>query len=213
MTMTLTERFGRQAPAGTVLFREGDHGREMFVLQAGKVRLTRVVRGDEQLMAEVAAGEFFGEMSILNDKPRVATAVVIEDAQLLVLDPRTFEAMIKANSEIAVRMIKRLAARLDQANQQIENLLLDDPNSRVVHLLLQLPRTPQFEGGFTVQVSREQLADRTHVALDRVDDVMGRLQRSHLVQPAAGGYAIPDANKLADFLEFLGMRQRFGEVE
>jgi CRP-like cAMP-binding protein len=114
--MSLIERFGRTAPAGTVLFREGEPGKDMYVIQAGKVRLTRTIRGIEKTLADLPAGEFFGEMSIINEKPRTASAVVLEDAQLLVLDPRTFEAMIKANTEIAVRMIKKLAGRLDIAN-------------------------------------------------------------------------------------------------
>ena len=106
--MSLIERFGRTATAGTVLFREGDSGTEMFVIQSGKIRLSRNIRGAEKVLAELPAGEFFGEMSIINDKPRAATAVVVEDAQLLVLDPRTVEAMIKANTEIAVRMVLRV---------------------------------------------------------------------------------------------------------
>jgi CRP/FNR family transcriptional regulator, cyclic AMP receptor protein len=210
--MSLIERFGRQAPTGTVLFREGDTGREMFVLQAGRVRLTRTVRGAEQQLAELTAGEFFGEMSILNDKPRMATATVSEDAQLLVLDPRTFEAMIKANSEIAVRMIKKLAGRLDQANQRIDNLLLEDPNSRVVHLLLQQPHNAHASGGVTIALDRNGIISRTHLEPERVTDVLGRLARSRLVLEEQGVLHVPDVQKLADFLEFLGMRERFNDL-
>jgi CRP/FNR family cyclic AMP-dependent transcriptional regulator len=212
---SLIERFGRTVKAGETLFKEGDAGKEMYVIQAGKVRLTRVIRGQEKLLADLAAGEFFGEMSIINDKPRAATAVVLEDAQLLVLDPRTFEAMIKANTEIAVRMIKKLAKRLDDANMQIENLSLGDANSRVVHALLQLshgaPRDAQ--GHVQLAITRPDLAHRTSVDDAKVDEVLSRLERSRLVLAAAGGgLAIPDVQKLQEFLEFLEMRQRFGDV-
>jgi CRP/FNR family transcriptional regulator, cyclic AMP receptor protein len=210
--MSLIERFGRQAPAGTVLFREGETGREMFVLQAGRVRLTRMSNGVEQHLADLNAGEFFGEMSILNDKPRMATATVSEDAQLLVLDPRTFEAMIKANSEIAVRMIKKLAGRLDQANQRIDNLLLEDPNSRVVHLLLQQPQLAHPAGGVAINLDRTTIAARTYLEPERVADVLGRLDRSRLVLEVPTGLHVPDVQKLADFLEFLGMRERFNDM-
>lgn len=212
---SLIERFGRNVPAGQVLFREGDSGREMFVIQAGKVRLTRTIRGQEKLLAEIGAGEFFGEMSIINDKPRTASAVVIEDAQLLVLDPKTFEAMIKANTEIAVRMIKKLARRLDDANAQIENLLLGDANSRVVHALLQQARTaPRDEQGqVQVPMGAADLAQRTNVEDAKVGEVLERLERSRLVLAGeGGGLLVPDLGKLQEFLEFLEMRQRFGEL-
>ena len=81
------------------------------------------MRGREVHLATLPPGEFFGEMAIINKQPRSATATVIEEAQLLVLDARTFEAMIRGNAEIAIRMIKKLAARLAQANSQVEMLL------------------------------------------------------------------------------------------
>jgi CRP/FNR family transcriptional regulator, cyclic AMP receptor protein len=212
---SLIERFGRSVKAGEVLFKEGDAGKEMFVIQSGKVKLTRVIRGQDKLLAELGAGEFFGEMSIINDKPRTATAVVLEDAQLLALDPKTFEAMIKANTEIAVRMIKKLAKRLDDANAQIENLSLGDANSRIVHALIQLthgaPRDAQ--GQVEIGISRPDLAHRTSLDEAKVDEVLTRLERSRLVLAASGGgLLVPSGQKLQEFLEFLEMRQRFGDV-
>jgi CRP/FNR family cyclic AMP-dependent transcriptional regulator len=212
--MSLIERFGRTAAAGTVLFREGDAGKEMFVIQGGKVRLSRTIRGVEKILAELPAGEFFGEMSIINDKPRAATATVIEDAQLLVLDPRTFEAMIKANTEIAVRMIKKLAGRLDVANAQIENLMLGDANSRIVHALIQLSLGAQKTAdGVVIGISVADLGERTSVEDGKVAEVLARLDRSRLVlKNPAGGFLVPSVQKLQEFLEFLEMRERFGDA-
>ena len=85
------------------------------------------MRDIEKILAILGPGEFFGEMAIISNKPRNATAVVEETARLLVIDPKTFEGMIRGNSEIAVRMIKKLAERLSEADAQIENLLLSDP--------------------------------------------------------------------------------------
>jgi CRP-like cAMP-binding protein len=213
--MSLIERFGRTAPAGTVLFREGEPGKDMYVIQSGKVRLTRTIRGVEKTLADLPAGEFFGEMSIINDKPRMATAVVLEDAQLLVLDPRTFEAMIKANTEIAVRMIRKLAGRLDIANAQIENLLLSDANSRIVHALLTIchhgaPRGD--DGAVHLTTDAEALSEQTSVDVKKTCEVLARLERSRLVIPDGPVLRVPDVVKLADYLEFLEMRERFGDV-
>src|SRR3954465_2268393 len=144
----LFQRFGREFKRGEVLFREGEPGREMCVVQAGKVNITKTVRDTEKILATLGAGEFFGEMAILNNKPRSAGAVMAEDGKLLVIDPRTFEAMIRGNVEIAVRLIKKLSDRLQDADEQIENLLMRDPASRVVHFLL---RGAQKRGKDTAQ--------------------------------------------------------------
>jgi CRP/FNR family cyclic AMP-dependent transcriptional regulator len=214
--MSLIERFGRTAPAGTVLFREGEPGKDMYVIQAGKVRLTRTIRGIEKTLADLPAGEFFGEMSIINEKPRTASAVVLEDAQLLVLDPRTFEAMIKANTEIAVRMIKKLAGRLDIANAQIENLLLGDANSRIVHALLTMTHSAPRgdDGAVRLSTTPDALAEQTSVDPKKTREVLARLERSRLVLQDADAsiLRVPDVIKLAEFLEFLEMRERFGDV-
>jgi CRP/FNR family transcriptional regulator, cyclic AMP receptor protein len=97
----LYQRFGREFPVGHVLFREGDSGKEMFVIQAGKVRISKQVRDVEKTLVSLGAGEFFGEMSILNNKPRSATATIEEPSKLIVIDPKTFEAMVRGNAEIA----------------------------------------------------------------------------------------------------------------
>ena len=113
----LFQRFGKEFPKGTVLFREGETGKEMFVLQAGRVVITKTVRDTEKTLAVLGPGEFFGEMALISNKPRNATAAVEEASRLLVIDPKTFEGMIRGNSEIAVRMIKKLAERLGETYQ------------------------------------------------------------------------------------------------
>ena len=124
---TLFQRFGKEFPKSTVLFREGEAGKEMYVLQSGKVVITKKVRDTEKTLAVLGPGEFFGEMALISNKPRNATATVAEAARLLVIDPKTFEGMIRGNSEIAVRMIKKLAERLSEADAQIENPLVGRP--------------------------------------------------------------------------------------
>jgi CRP-like cAMP-binding protein len=210
----LLERFGRSVSAGEYLFREDDSGNEMFVVQSGKVRLTKTVRGKEQVLAEIGAGDFFGEMSILNAKPRNATAQVIEDATFLVLDPKTFEAMIKANTEIAVRLIKKLATRLDEADTRIENLLLKDVNSRVVHHVITQARADgeQKGAGFSLELSASAAAAQIGVEQARVDDVLARMERSQLLTRQGDRLEIPDINRLDEFLDFLEMREQFGGV-
>src|SRR5262245_41320879 len=127
---TLFQRLRKEVPTGTVLFREGEPGKEVFVVHSGKVAISKRVREVDKVLATLGPGEFFGEMAIISNRPRNATAVVSEDARLLVIDPKTFEGMIRGNSEISVRMIKKLAERLSEADAQIENLLLSDPSSR-----------------------------------------------------------------------------------
>jgi CRP-like cAMP-binding protein len=185
------ERFGKTFPAGTVLFSEGDDGEEMYVIQSGRVQLTRHVRGREAHLATLPPGEFFGEMAIVNNQPRSATATVLEDAHLLVIDARTFEAMVRGNSEIAMRFIKKMAGRVALANAQVEMLLLADLNHRLTHHL-------------------RYLAETQGVADGQVAASLKRLEQARLISMELGTILVAEPGKLDQFLEFLDMKERFG---
>src|SRR5215467_4653727 len=128
------ERFAHDFPAGTVLFEEGQPGHVMYIVVAGEIEIRRRIGNTERMLAVLAPGEFFGEMAILSGRPRSAIAVVRSAARLLVIDGTTFEAMLRARPEIALRLIKALAARLERTNQHVELLLLP-ADHRVVQCL------------------------------------------------------------------------------
>lgn len=210
----LFQRFGKDAAKGTVLFREGDAGKEMYVLQSGEVVISKKVRDVEKVLAVLGPGEFFGEMAIISNKPRNATAKVEEDARVLVIDPRTFEAMIRGNSEIAVRMIKKLAERLSEADAQIQTLLLSDPNSRIVHHMLQLCQTRgrQGEEGIEIEFPARELPSELAVGEPAIRYLLHRMERAGLVEVSGDRLNVRDTARVFDFLRYLEMKWKFGEI-
>ncbi|KAF0123081.1 MAG: cyclic nucleotide-binding domain-containing protein [bacterium] len=98
----------------------------MYIIQSGKVKITKKAGGADRILTTLSSGDFFGEMAILTDGPRSATAEVTEDSEILVINPETFEALIQANSDIAMKILRELAERLKEANRQIEVLLSKD---------------------------------------------------------------------------------------
>jgi CRP-like cAMP-binding protein len=221
---TAIERHARDYPAGTVLFREGEPGDAMYVIHSGSVEIRRTIGEQERLIAVLPAGEFLGEMALLNKRPRSATAVVREPSRLLVIDGRTFEAMLRGRTEIAVRMIRTLAARLERANQQIELLLLPNHNHRVVQCLRQLAEAQlDAEGGGAenavyLPLQAREIAGKVALSVDEVVDILERLIAARLVVTAteagidAPGLVIPEVGRLLEFIEFLELRDRQGGV-
>jgi CRP/FNR family cyclic AMP-dependent transcriptional regulator len=209
----LFQRFGKEFKRGEVLFREGEPGKEMYVIQTGKVNITKTVRNTEKILATLGAGEFLGEMAILNNKPRSAGAVMAEDGKLLVIDPKTFEAMIRGNVEIAVRLIKKLSDRLQEADEQIENLLLRDPNSRVVHHLLQnaIKRGKDTPQGKLVSVNLVELHGRMGLTVEEVQEAVTKTAKARIIAVVPEGVVVPDTGKMQKYLDFLEMKERFGD--
>lgn len=118
--------------AGEIVFREGDPGAEMYVIQSGQVELYRNVSDEKRFIRVFEKGDFFGEMSLLEGMPRTATAQVLEDADLIVINGATFDQMIKSNIEIAVRMLRKLSKRLRETTDQLELSLISQGKAVVI---------------------------------------------------------------------------------
>jgi CRP-like cAMP-binding protein len=215
MSDPLFLRFGREFRAGDVLFREGDRGEEMYVIQTGIVQITKLVGNVQRPLATLGRGEFVGEMAILNDKPRTATATVLEEAKCLLIDAATLEQMISNNSEIALRLVKKLARRLDSADEMIQLLLNPDPKARVLMGLKRHAEAFGEETGLGVRIhsSARDLAREVGVEESQVREVLGRLSRLHIASEDEGGgggaILIMDLPRLLEFMEFLEMPRRF----
>jgi CRP-like cAMP-binding protein len=111
-------------PKGTILFQQGDPGDEMFVVAAGRVRLTLSEEGRAKEIDVLGPGDFFGELSLLNGAPRTATAEVQEDATLLRIRRETFAMMMQDDLQVVFRMMNVLGQRLSQANAQVRGQML-----------------------------------------------------------------------------------------
>jgi CRP-like cAMP-binding protein len=112
---------------GTVLFREGDRGEDMYIVQTGKVAIKKKLNDGETVLAVLEKGDFFGEMAILERAPRSATAEVVEAGDLIVIAGAMFGDMIKTNPEIAVRMLRKQSIRLRETLKQLESALRGQP--------------------------------------------------------------------------------------
>jgi membrane protein len=116
MSSKLLEQFVRRPEQGTILFREGDPGNEMYIVRSGAVRLAR---GAVELR-EVREGDYFGEMSMLLGAPRSATAEVIApDTELITINERNLETILQENPAVVRRLLRDMAERLQSMNQRI----------------------------------------------------------------------------------------------
>ena len=110
------------AKAGAVLFRTGDAGDAMYIIEEGKVRIcVRIKDGHEVTLTELESGDFFGEMVLLDGKPRSADAQVAEDARLAVLSREHFLSFVRSNPNVALEMLTALANRLRHTDELLRH--------------------------------------------------------------------------------------------
>lgn len=117
-----TESSGISYPSGEYIFREGELGTEMFIIQEGTVVISKVLGGTAHVMSTFEKGDFFGEMAVLEHLPRTADAIASTDVRLIPINGSRFDEMLRRNPEIAVRIIRKYSQRLREANALLEKL-------------------------------------------------------------------------------------------
>jgi CRP/FNR family transcriptional regulator, cyclic AMP receptor protein len=113
-----------RVPRGSLIFRQGDAGDQMFLIGDGRVRLFLEVEGYQKEFAVLGPGEFFGELSLLGDAPRTATAEAVEDTTLLPISRNVFAMLVQDDLDAVSRMMRIQGERLARANVPIQTLTL-----------------------------------------------------------------------------------------
>jgi CRP-like cAMP-binding protein len=120
---TRRSAYALELKPGEYVFREGDLGTEMYIINEGRIEILNQIGDEEQVLAVLEKGDFFGEMSVLEDLPRAASARAATDCRLLQINGTTFDQLLQGNPEIAVRMMRKLSRRLREADEQLKALM------------------------------------------------------------------------------------------
>lgn len=135
------EKFTRSYPQNTMIFSESEPGAELFIIQKGSVKITKIINDNEVLLALLKAGDMFGEMALLEDKPRTASAIAHENAVLLAVNKANFRRMVSTQPQMITRLTQILSERLWFIYKQISNTQISDPVGRMYdRLYIELER-------------------------------------------------------------------------
>lgn len=205
----LRARFGFRFEAGDVLFREGDLGTQAYLLEEGRVRLIKRVRGVERSLMVLKPGDFFGESALMTGAPRSSTAIAVSAGQALALDAATLTNLFQKNPDIASRIVQQLVRRLRDAEDQIEIMMLTDTQSKVVSALLKLAQQARDHGGgpvTTFTISPMELSTRVGLDVDTVKRAVQQLREGQYVRVAEERLEIPDLDALRRLYQLLGVK-------
>lgn len=108
---------------GEVIVRQGDTGREMFIIQSGEAQVSTARNGKEAILATLSRGDFFGEMSLLEDMPRSATVRAKGETRALVLNTSSFLLKIRRDPTFAFDVLKKMSQRVRELNEKVMALI------------------------------------------------------------------------------------------
>lgn len=127
----------KQYPKGSVILFEDDPGDSLFIVREGRVKVVLVGEdGREVILGVLGVGEHFGELSLIDEQPRSAHVIAMEDSGLLVLRRDDFRRRVEATPAVAWALLSELSRRLRRADGKIGGLVLLDVPGRIARLLL-----------------------------------------------------------------------------
>lgn len=145
----------RVYPKDTMIMAEAQNGADMFIIQEGQVKISKVIDGKEVTLALLKKGDMFGEMALLENKPRSASAIANENCRLMTVNRQNFDQMVATQAQLIARLTTMLAERLWSMYRQLFNTSLSDPIAKMIDML-----------ALQVEKSKMRVDEKTHFQTD-----------------------------------------------
>lgn len=176
----------RRYRKGEAIIHTDDRGNNLYVIQSGEVKVVRSVpAGGEAVVSVLGPNDFFGEMALLDGRPRSASVYALETTEVLTLPREDFLTFLQTHPSVAIHIIIVLADRIRSLNEQIEESLLDLPQ-RLARRLLDLGRRRGIhtEDAITIQIplTQSELAGMVRASRQRVNRLLAHWQDLHLIR-------------------------------
>ncbi|HMV80416.1 MAG TPA: Crp/Fnr family transcriptional regulator [Leptospiraceae bacterium] len=131
-------KFGKVFQPNQIIFCEYEPGNDFYLIQEGQVKITKTVGNSIKTLDILEAGDIFGEMAILEEQPRSATAVAIDEVKALNFNRANFELLMTKNPQLALRVLTIFSTRIYDQKRRLQILLLDDMNGKVADVFVML---------------------------------------------------------------------------
>lgn len=180
---------------GDVIFYQSDRSTDLYIVLSGSVKASLLnEEGDELTLAEFKKGDFFGEMSLIDGKPRSATVTSLEDSELAILTRKRFIEILREEPSIALELLSALVERLRVANGVIESLAFLDVEERLIKLLCSMIKEcgEKTEQGFyrLKKCTHRELASKIGASREAVTKALKVLSFRGLLKEQRDGYLI-----------------------
>jgi CRP/FNR family cyclic AMP-dependent transcriptional regulator len=183
----------RSLPRSTTVMASGDPTDSLYIVLSGRLKVMMSdAEGKEVILSILGAGEFFGEMGLIDDAPRSASVVSIEACELLSIAKRDFKKCLAENFEMAQAVMRGLVRRLRDADRKIGSLALLDVYGRVARLLLDMSETVDGEKIVTKRLPKQDIAKMIGASREMVSRVMKDLQMGGYIEVRGSNIVLRD---------------------
>lgn len=145
LDLSVFERFAKTYQKNDILFCEFEPGETFYLIQSGRVEITKIIDNIEKTIDILNPGEVFGEMAILEGAPRSASAIALDPVKVLEFNRENFEILMMGNPQIALKLLKLFTKRIYDQKRRFMILTLEDEQAKVADVFLMLNETSTVE--------------------------------------------------------------------
>jgi CRP/FNR family cyclic AMP-dependent transcriptional regulator len=163
------------------MLRRGERTDALYIILSGRAKV--VIddgEGREVTLTTIGPSEFFGEMSLIDEKPRSASVEALELCEVLYLSRQAFMACLKDNFDVAMLMLRSVVTRLRDADKKIASLALMDVHGRVARLIMEEAKLT--DGNWVVDTGSEEMARMVGASREMVSRVLKEMRESGLIR-------------------------------
>jgi CRP/FNR family transcriptional regulator, cyclic AMP receptor protein len=171
----------RSFTAGEPICRLGDHGDSMMAVVVGTVRISRPTsRGKEIILADLRSGELFGEIALLDGKPRSANVVALTNCELMILERRNLIPFLERNPAASMKLMEILCARIRRSDERMSDIAFFNLPIRLAKTLLNYQ--PDARAGAKLSLSQSELAEMAGGTREKVNRCLRDWQRQGIIE-------------------------------
>jgi CRP-like cAMP-binding protein len=186
MDASMFTRFGVTYQPDDIIFCEYEPGIDFYILQEGRVKVTKIVSDMEKTLDIFHPGDIFGEMAIIEDQPRSATAIAIDKVKVLRFNKENFEMLLQGNPQLAFNILKIFSNRIYDAKRRLLILTLPDIDSKICDAFLMLAEnqhvSPKSTNPVTFNTKVEEIAHWCGEKVGRVKEILGSFSDTGKIQ-------------------------------
>ena len=156
---SMFDRFGVSFKEGEIIFCEYEPGDTFYLIQSGRVQIVKILGDIEKTIDILQPGELFGEMAILEEAPRSATAIALDDIKALEFTRENFQVLMQGNPQIALKLLRLFTKRIYDQKRRFLILTLEDIEARVADVFLMLAENEAIDASLVEKVEFETTID------------------------------------------------------
>jgi CRP-like cAMP-binding protein len=208
MDLAAFGRFSRTFNEGEIIFSEFEIGDTFYLIQSGRVQLVKLAGDIERMLDILQPSEMFGEMAILENSPRSATAIALDEVKVLEFNSQNFEILLLGNPQIALKLLKMFCKRIYDSKRRFMILTLPEPQAKIADVFLMLDETqPDIDRSTErreFKTTVEGVAHWVGMSVNEVRDILGHFVNQHRVEIFPDRITVKNIN---DFSRFVNSRR------